>query len=71
MIGQEVTEGRPFAHGHGQTCNIVVLPHGPGGAVSLNLVAAAFEPGLPLVLTMARGKAGFSSFCKDGCVFFC
>jgi hypothetical protein len=41
MIGQEVTKGRPFAHGYGQTCNSVVLPHGLGGAVSLQLVAVA------------------------------
>ena len=36
IVGQEVTEGRAFAHGHGQPCNGVVLAHGLGGAVSLN-----------------------------------
>jgi len=40
VVGQEVTEDRLFAHDHGQPCNGVVLPHGLGGAVSLNLVTA-------------------------------
>jgi hypothetical protein len=41
VVSQKVTEGRPFAHGHGQTGNGVVLPHSLGGSVSLNLVATA------------------------------
>ena len=76
MISQEVIAGRPFAHGHGPTCNGVVLLHDLGITVNLNFVAAALpqgrhlEPGSLLLFTVARGKTGFNSFCEDGSVFF-
>ena len=77
VVGQEVTEGRVFTHGHGQTCNGVILPHGLGSAVSLQLIGAAPYRGgtqnqshRSCLLQHAEELASIHSARMDRCSFF-